>query len=101
MQLLRELPDHLAVCVLRSSGVTLHQCMLALPPQQHACAVEALCVNVSSDKVLHIAGRDTAKVHYCINDSCDVGDETQCLPVDTVAVACSAAASFTYMQVCS
>lgn len=96
LQVLRELPDHLAVSVLRASGATLHQCMLALPPQQHACAVEALCWELSSDKALHIAGRETAKIRECSDT-----DEKLCSPVDTVAVACSAAASFKCMQVCS
>jgi hypothetical protein len=105
--MLRELPDHLAASVIRASGVTLHECMIALPPHQHAIALEALSDGLTTHRKLHIAGRETAELHAAIsNNSNETGThgcceecEGVCTPVDTIAVACSAASAFSGIKV--
>ena len=69
LQILHQLPDHLAAAVLSASAATLHECMTLLPKQQHACALEALCTQRGGQQRLHITGRETAKLQLPIHSS--------------------------------
>lgn len=100
VQILSELPEHLAISVLRASGATLHQCMSQLPPQLQACALQAHCPELTLHNKLHIAGRETARLHSSSDSekSADDGLEVSgrvCTPVDTIREVCSAASAFT------